>query len=182
VGLRAGEKLYEELVGRDESVGPSHSEKILRVTSRSKPGRECIEGIRAIEQHAARGDVDATMAMLQQLIPEFRDRREAVATAAPTAAQVAVTTPELVEQHCPSCHSSRVHRSRARTVLERLRRDHGRERLFKCDDCGWRGWLLPLEFATPMSAPPAPDLEALDTVEGGRSLTRRAVFSPRNLL
>jgi len=32
------------------------------------------------------------------------------------------------------------------------------KRLFRCNDCGWRGWLLPLEFAAALDSSEAPDL------------------------
>ena len=61
VGLRPGEKLYEELVGLDEDVGPSSVEKILRVTSRTPPrgGFRCIGW--AVERAAAEGNRDEVL-------------------------------------------------------------------------------------------------------------------------
>jgi len=50
------------------------------------------------------------------------------------------------EQRCPSCRSQRVHRSKARSTLERFRKLRTDRRLFRCEDCGWRGWLTPLAF------------------------------------
>ena len=55
IGLRPGEKLSEELVGRDEEVGPSAIEKILRVTSRSSPPENLADAIDRIEDYAAHG-------------------------------------------------------------------------------------------------------------------------------
>ena len=53
---------------------------------------------------------------------------------------------ELIAQRCPSCKSLRVHRSKARNALERLKKLRTDRRLFRCEECGWRGWLTPLEF------------------------------------
>src|SRR5262245_12000279 len=55
VGLRPGEKLFEELVGKDEEVGPSSIEKILRVTSRTPPPADLLDTVARIESEAARG-------------------------------------------------------------------------------------------------------------------------------
>ena len=71
IGLRPGEKLYEELVGINEDVGPSRIPKILRVTSRTPPAPELFDELETIEQHAGQGDVDAVMAGLKALIPEL---------------------------------------------------------------------------------------------------------------
>ena len=65
---------------------------------------------------------------------------------------------------CPACRSSNVHRSKARNVFERLRKLRTHKRLHRCAGCGWRGWLIPLEFSTPV-VPDATQplrLEALD--------------------
>jgi UDP-GlcNAc:undecaprenyl-phosphate GlcNAc-1-phosphate transferase len=48
-------------------------------------------------------------------------------------------------QPCGSCGSRNVHRSKARSLYERYRKLHTQKRLFRCHDCGWRGWLFPLE-------------------------------------
>ncbi len=51
-------------------------------------------------------------------------------------------------QPCPSCKGWRVHRSKARNVYERFRKSRTDRRLYRCEECGWRGWLIPLEFGT----------------------------------
>jgi predicted RNA-binding Zn-ribbon protein involved in translation (DUF1610 family) len=42
--------------------------------------------------------------------------------------------------HCPKCNSERIHRSRSRTWWESWRKIVSRKRMFRCNDCGWRGW------------------------------------------
>jgi hypothetical protein len=63
-----------------------------------------------------------------------------------------------------------LHRSRARNVLERFRKARSMKRLYRCDGCGWRGWLLPLEQALALEAsgvradgigPDAADLQSI---------------------
>ena len=49
-------------------------------------------------------------------------------------------------QPCPSCKGWHVHRSKARSVYERLKKSRTDRRLYRCEECGWRGWLIPLEF------------------------------------
>jgi hypothetical protein len=41
-----------------------------------------------------------------------------------------------------------VHRSKARNVYERVRKNRTDRRLYRCEECGWRGWLIPLEFGS----------------------------------
>jgi UDP-GlcNAc:undecaprenyl-phosphate GlcNAc-1-phosphate transferase len=49
---------------------------------------------------------------------------------------------------CPSCSSREVFRSKARSLYEKLRKAHTPKRIFRCHDCGWRGWAFPLTYAT----------------------------------
>ncbi|MGE0826103.1 MAG: polysaccharide biosynthesis protein [Candidatus Binatia bacterium] len=73
VGLRPGEKLYEELVGTDETPEPSGVEKIMRVRSAAIPAPEVlIARISLLEQLAMKGDAEAAVAVLNELIPSFR--------------------------------------------------------------------------------------------------------------
>jgi len=65
---------------------------------------------------------------------------------------------------CPSCGSRDVHRSKTRTLYERLRKAHTLSRTFRCRHCGWRGWLLPLEYSRTTEATWSPDLTAIDTL------------------
>ncbi len=65
---------------------------------------------------------------------------------------------------CPACDSRHIHRSRARTFIERLQKQFRHTRLHRCHTCGWRGWCE--EFSADSSQPeqtaPPLDLKALD--------------------
>jgi hypothetical protein len=190
IGLRPGEKLYEELVGRDEQVGPSAVEKILRVTSRTPPRAGLAAAIDRIEFDASRGRRDDVLQALRTLAGLAAEAESAptVAPAAPAASTpvtVLAPPPEdaSLEQPCPRCRAHRLHRSRARTLPERMRRNFSARRLFRCDDCQWRGWLIPLEFANPnaMTAAAAPDLGSLDKTLHTLAEPPRRAFSPHDL-
>jgi hypothetical protein len=59
--------------------------------------------------------------------------------------------PRMLEaEPCAQCGGRNVHRSRARGPWERFRRLHSLRRPYRCEDCGWRGWLLPLEHVMPL--------------------------------
>jgi predicted RNA-binding Zn-ribbon protein involved in translation (DUF1610 family) len=182
IGLRPGEKLYEELVGAGESAGPSKVRKIQRVTSRRPPLPTLADQVRVLEAHAAANETKAVLQALQDLIPEYGIVDDFAAQAAPTA-PFEDEAAAAAEQLCPKCGSARVHRSRARSVTERLMRDWKTERLYRCADCGWRGWLMPLEFPTPATTEsvPSPDLTSLDEQEGELVGAGSRPFSPRNL-
>jgi hypothetical protein len=59
----------------------------------------------------------------------------------------------LASPTCPACARGILHRSRSRNIYERMRKSHSWKRLHRCEACGWRGWLLPIEFG----GPPLPD-------------------------
>jgi FlaA1/EpsC-like NDP-sugar epimerase len=72
-GLRPGEKLFEELVGSDESVEKVASEKILRVRPRPGARRPMLaESITELSRRAARGDLVGVTRILRELVPTFR--------------------------------------------------------------------------------------------------------------
>jgi UDP-GlcNAc:undecaprenyl-phosphate/decaprenyl-phosphate GlcNAc-1-phosphate transferase len=81
-------------------------------------------------------------------------------------------------QPCHSCGSRNVHRSKARSLYERFRKLHTATSLYRCHDCTWRGWLLPIEYAPIIagdSTGPVTDISALDRAfeETASSLTPR---------
>jgi hypothetical protein len=43
-------------------------------------------------------------------------------------------------QHCPTCKSDDIIRSRTRSRWERWRKEITEKRPFRCQGCGWRGW------------------------------------------
>jgi hypothetical protein len=91
---------------------------------------------------------------------------------------------DSVYQFCTECKAARVRRSKARSLVERVRRDFGQERLFRCDACGWRGWLLPLVFSDgePLDQVGAPDLDGLDRKDmAPAAAPPRRSFAPRHL-
>ena len=81
------------------------------------------------------------------------------------AVPVAALSAKVVEaEPCGGCGSRNVHRSKARGIYERLRRVRTPRRVYRCGDCGWRGWLLPLEQATPFFDRYAPATDAVASV------------------
>lgn len=97
---------------------------------------------------------------------EFADSGPVIQQPAP-ARPATVSTSVALESHglekCPACAHRGVHRSKARTFYETLWRDHTPKRIFRCANCGWRGWLVPLQRVVAGEAVPSPDLAALDS-------------------
>jgi FlaA1/EpsC-like NDP-sugar epimerase len=72
IGLRPGEKLHEELVGKDETLEPSGVEKILRV--RSLPSRKPMSlatQLSELERLAITGESTALIERLCEAVPTF---------------------------------------------------------------------------------------------------------------
>ena len=183
VGLRPGEKLFEELVGTTETVSPASVEKVLKVTSDVVPDDAWHARVLELERMAMQGLEAETTALLKAVVTDYAplidDDAEAPAPL-PTRAEVehALATHEA----CPSCRERKLHRSRARSLQERLRRGWTTKRLFRCEGCGWRGWLVPIErFAGESAGATEPvDLTELDDTLPSSPESKPA-FSPRNL-
>jgi FlaA1/EpsC-like NDP-sugar epimerase len=186
VGLRPGEKLYEELFGRDEEVRPSAIDKILCVTSRNGQREDFAAAIAQIETDAADGKQNAVYAALRDLTGLTVAADGATADPLPAEARSVSILNEVkspMEQPCPNCRSQTLHRSRARTLSERMRRRLSDRRLFRCTNCDWRGWLIPLQFSDADAVEPAsaPNLAALDVALQSLEPPLRRSFSPRDL-
>jgi FlaA1/EpsC-like NDP-sugar epimerase len=184
IGLRPGEKLSEELVGRDENVGPSAIEKILRVTSRGSPPANLVEAIARIEDHATHGRRDLMLATLGELTGLSSADGPALAPQIfEPVSPAAAAAVRSVEQPCPSCGSFTLYRSKAKNLRERVRRYFSARRSFRCTTCSWRGWLVPLHIsdAEPVEPRAIPDLTALDVALQASTPTLRHSFSPRDL-
>jgi FlaA1/EpsC-like NDP-sugar epimerase len=71
-GLRPGEKLFEELVGSDESAVPAGVEKVQRILSAVPPDDSMFESqLRDLELAASRDDDGAVTGILQRMVPTF---------------------------------------------------------------------------------------------------------------
>lgn len=83
-GLRPGEKLYEELVGSDESTAPAAVEKVQRIVPHVVQDDAAFESeLRQLESAAFGGDGAAVTGILQQIVPTFTPMPAPV-SAAPT--------------------------------------------------------------------------------------------------
>ena len=176
--------MYEELVGRDEDVGPSAIEKILRVTSRSTPPGNLAEAIACIEDDAVHGRRPAMFAALRELAGlSAADEETPVAPPAIERAPAPAAALNSAEQPCPTCGSFTLYRSKAKNLPERVRRQFSARRLFRCTTCRWRGWLLPMHIndADAVESAAMPDLAALDVALQASAPTHRRSFSPRDL-
>jgi FlaA1/EpsC-like NDP-sugar epimerase len=160
VGLRPGEKLSEELVGDDETARRSRIDKILRVSTRDWPTADVLMSIRAIEERASESDAESVAALLGRLLTAYRLARPDTIPTLPepvvewtsqSAAEPAIDSFAPVAMACPKCRSGHVYRLHARTLFERAVRAVGERRLFACDECSWRGWLVPVDIGVAAS-------------------------------
>ena len=72
IGLRPGEKLYEELIGERETAEPSSVPKILRVRGPSEYDVATLESeIQSLIMFAERGDSSCVVQQLRRLVPTF---------------------------------------------------------------------------------------------------------------
>lgn len=71
-------------------------------------------------------------------------------------------------QKCPSCGSSRVYPSRARSIAERLRRIFSEKQPYRCHSCNRRMWY---EIRLPVTEGPDGEPEDLRTGLSARPIT-----------
>jgi FlaA1/EpsC-like NDP-sugar epimerase len=72
VGLRPGEKLFEELLGPNEKAEPSSVEKILRVRGSCRPESRVLNPqLLELVGSAMRGDSAGVIRQLRRIVPEF---------------------------------------------------------------------------------------------------------------
>ncbi len=189
IGLRPGEKLDEELVGRDVVVEASPVQSVMRVRPRHVPYAPSLRAqVAGLERSAILGDADAVMAQLRVIVPEFGTADVVPVADVPVpavpvqdvpvpafqAADAPIPSPVIppakmrpvatAHQACSSCSSGSLHRSRAHGAFEQLRKQFTAKRPYRCYACGWRGWIDVVSFL-PAPAPvamPAPDLKHVD--------------------
>lgn len=71
IGLRPGEKLFEELITEDEGVVPTPHEKIMVLRGNGCDWPDIHRQIEALEQAAARLDSAAIRRLLRESVPEY---------------------------------------------------------------------------------------------------------------
>jgi FlaA1/EpsC-like NDP-sugar epimerase len=75
IGLRPGEKLFEELVGRGETAAPCEVGKVLEVTSQDLPSAAWLEArIDELVSFARVGKATDVMRVMSTIVPEFTGR------------------------------------------------------------------------------------------------------------
>jgi FlaA1/EpsC-like NDP-sugar epimerase len=187
IGLRPGEKLFEELLCTDEEASPSAVDKILCVRSQNKPQPGLDQRIVHLEEIAREGSTALVVGAMRSITdaPQRRAPESThtlpLASAAAALADIAVVDSD--QQPCRRCESGIVHRSRAKSVTDRIRKTLTAKRPYRCDACHWRGWLTPAQIsaAAPVDPDRAFDFESLDVLVGRPEPQSRPSFSPRNL-
>ena len=151
VGLRPGEKLSEELVGDDETAKPSGIQSVRHLEPVELPSREQLDRqVRDLEHAARRGESATVMELLKTIVPSYSpldsvgEPRHAPGEGKAVAAKALAGQARL----CPACGLHAVYRSRTRSAMERIRKSMGDQRLHRCSECGWRGWISGNENAT----------------------------------
>jgi UDP-GlcNAc:undecaprenyl-phosphate GlcNAc-1-phosphate transferase len=86
--------------------------------------------------------------------------------------------PIVAGQRCPSCTSYTLFRSHVKKMTERLQKRLTHKRLYRCQDCGWRGWIQALDVSIYQTLPQAPlrspALDPFDLALSRNSRSKRA--------
>jgi FlaA1/EpsC-like NDP-sugar epimerase len=80
-GVRAGEKLYEELNGAEEGLLQTHHEKISVFAGETRPRHEIEAHLREFRRHCVNRDAEQLMTELRSLVTEFTPSGELAAEA-----------------------------------------------------------------------------------------------------
>jgi FlaA1/EpsC-like NDP-sugar epimerase len=72
VGLRPGEKLYEEVVHTDESVVPTHVKSVLKLVPRTSDLRIVRQQVLEFRQACSNSDINRVLRLLKLSVPEYR--------------------------------------------------------------------------------------------------------------
>jgi FlaA1/EpsC-like NDP-sugar epimerase len=83
VGLRPGEKLFEELSYPAESHSPTAHPKIMRFTRAARPLPEMQAALHSLEREALSADPDHVRALLRLVVPEYEPAMPALASLSP---------------------------------------------------------------------------------------------------
>lgn len=78
IGLRPGEKLHEELLGNDETVGPTPHPQVRVARAAPPDPAETRRRLDALESAAAEGDLRSTVHALRALVPEYAPTNEEI--------------------------------------------------------------------------------------------------------
>ncbi len=96
VGLRPGEKLYEELIGEGERAEPSQVDRILRIRTDAPPNVTLLsQKLMEIEQENVLSSAPSVIERLRELLPTFQLPGIAMKSAPPA-------DPGILEEATPS--------------------------------------------------------------------------------
>ena len=177
-GVTSGFRVSDELVAEDEEAVPTGTRAILCVRPRAPLAIDVRACLAALQLAVSRGDAVGVRAVLAELAGNVT---RGFATETDAAHEPAAPEPERIhEQTCPACHGGRVRRIRTTTVFDKLMKELSARRLFFCEACKWRGWLVPRD----PQCPPLPyqgttDLTRLDDIAAPSD--QRPQISPRKL-
>jgi FlaA1/EpsC-like NDP-sugar epimerase len=139
IGLRPGEKLFEELVSADETVVPAGIDRILTVHQRTVPGRDRLaQDVALLESLALEGGTAEMLEQLRVIVPEFRTKAteevshgHEVLSAVARGLEVACKAPTQIRITSHPIHSAP---PRTSSLIQRARRA-----ISHSYKTGWRG-------------------------------------------
>lgn len=93
-GLRPGEKMYEEVLGKEEDILPTPHKKIMIAKVRTYDDFSLVKrDIQALVSVARQGDVWKVVEMMKQIVPEYKSNNSIFEKLDIPAAEVPLTTP-----------------------------------------------------------------------------------------